>query len=107
MYTLGETFAITPAAAAIKTALEESAANTIGSSSRVMAVNGDDKKKVIYINDASDNRIASFTLPRFNAVTFIKKTTDKVYGQNFPGQGAGKVNATNLTFQQVISRHAD
>jgi len=105
MNTLGATFSITPASAAINTALEESAANTIGSSSRVMAVNGDNIKKVIYINDASDNRIASFTLPRFNAVTFIKKTTDKVYGQNFTG--AGKGAATNLTFQRVHSRHAD
>ena len=105
MDTLGATLSITPGGTAISTALEESAANTIDSSTRVMAVNGDDKKKVIYMNDAADNLIASFTLPRFNSVTFIKKSTDKVYGQNFTG--AGKGAATNLTFQQVISRHAD
>ena len=104
MDTLGATFSITPGGGAINTALEESAANTIGSSTRVMAVNGDDKKKVIYMNDAADNLIASFTLTRYNSVTFIKKSTDKVYGQNFaPDKGT----ATNLTFQQVISRHAD
>jgi len=106
MNTLGATFFITPGGGAIKTALEESAADTINSSTRVMAVNGDNNKKVIYINDASDNMIASFTLPRFNSITFIKKSTDKVYGQNFPF-AAGKVNATNLTFQQVHSHHAD
>lgn len=105
MDTLGATFAITPAAALITTALDEGNANNINSSNRVMAVNGDDKKKVVFINDASDNRIASFTLPRFNSVTFIKKSTDKVYGQNFTS--SSPTNATNLTFQQVNSRHAD
>ena len=105
MDTLGETFAITPGGGAIKTALELAAADTINLSNRVMAVNGDDKKKVVFINDASDNRIASFTLPRFNAVTFIKESTDKVYGQNFTSNQA--TAATNLTFQQVVSRHAD
>ena len=104
MDTLGATFAITPGGAMITTALDEADANNINSSTRVMAVNGDDKKKVVFINDASDNRIASFTLPRFNAVTFIKNSTDKVYAQNYaPGKGT----ATNLTFQQVQSRHAD
>lgn len=104
MDTLGTTTFITPGGPAISTALDEADANSINSSNRVMAVNGDNKKKVIFINDASDNKIASFTLPRFNSVTFIKKTTDKVYGQNYaPNKGA----ATNLTFQQVISRHAD
>jgi hypothetical protein len=102
---LGSTLSFTPGGAAISTALEESAANTIDSSSRVMVVNGDNVKKVIYINDASDTKIASFSLPRFNSVTFIKKSTDKVYGQNFTG--AGKGAATNLTFQRVHSRHAD
>ena len=104
MNTLGATFAITPGGAAISTATDEAVANSINSSNRVMAVNGDDKKKVVFINDASDNKIASFTLPRFNSITFIKKSTDKVYGQNYaPGKGT----ATNLTFQQVHSRHAD
>ena len=104
MDTLGATTFITPGGPPISTALEEADANTINSSNRVMVVNGDNKKKIVFINDASDNRIASFTLPRFNSVTFIKKTTDKVYGQNYaPLQGA----ATNLTFQQVHSRHAD
>jgi hypothetical protein len=104
MDTLGATLSITPDGTAISTALDEVDANTINSSTRVMAVNGDDKKKVVFINDASDNMIASFTLPRYNSITFIKKSTDKVYGQNYaPGKGS----ATNLTFQQVISRHAD
>ena len=105
MDTLGTTTFITPGGPAISTALEEADANSINSSNQVMVVNGDNKKKVVFINDASDNRIASFTLPRFNSVTFIKKSTDKVYGQNFTSAGAGA--ATNLTFQQVHSRHAD
>ena len=104
MNTLGATFSITPGGAAISTALDEVDANTINSSNRVMAVNGDDKKKVVFINDASDNRIASFTLPRFNSITFIKKSTDKVYCQHY---APNKATATNLTFQQVHSRHAD
>ena len=108
MNTLGETFAITPGGAAINTALELAAANSINEATRVMAVNGDNKKKVIYINDASDNKIASFSLPRFNAVTFIKKSTDKVYGNNFTSDtGITGAPATNLTFQKVHSRHAD
>ena len=105
MDTLGATFSITPGGGAINTALSVAAADTINSSTRIMVVNGDDKKKVIYMNDAADNLIASFTLPRFNSVTFIKKSTDKVYGQNFTSAGRGA--ATNLTFQQVHSRHAD
>ncbi|HCY80899.1 MAG TPA: hypothetical protein DHV22_04465 [Xanthomarina gelatinilytica] len=98
---------ITPAGAIINTAENSSSSSDVGNARRVLVANGDNKKKKIFINDANGNNIASFILPRFNSITFIKKSTDKVYGQNVINTGAGFSDATNLTFQKVNTNHAD
>ena len=106
MDTLGAMTFVTPAAALIGTAVSNATKNDIGEAEKVLVVNGDNKKKQIYILNAAESVEASFTLPRFNSVTFIKKSTHTVYGVNI-ADGSGITNATNLTFQKVHSNHAD
>ena len=107
MDTLGAMTFVTPAGALIKTAVSDATKNDIGEAEKVLVVNGDNKKKQIYIVNAAATKVeASFTLPRFNSVTFIKKSTHTVYGLNI-ADGSGITNATNLTFQKVHSNHAD
>lgn len=98
---------ITPAGAIFNSAINSTNSNNIATARRVLVANGDNKKKKIFINDANGNNIASFILPRFNSITFIKKSTDRVYGQNVVNTGDGFTNATNLTFQKVTTNHAD
>ena len=107
MDTLGAMTFVTPAGALINTAVSNATRNNIGEAKKVLVVNGDNKKKQIYILNAAASVLeASFTLPRFNSVTFIKKSTHTVYGVNI-ADGSGITNATNLTFQKVHSNHAD
>ena len=100
-----ETVFITPAAALINSAVSEATSNSIDSSTRVMVANGDSVKKRIFITDSSGNLLSSFTLPRFNVITFIKEKTSKVYGLNFPQGATAGQTATNLTFQKVHTNH--
>jgi hypothetical protein len=107
MDTLGAMTFVTPAGALISTAVSNATRNNIDEAKKVLVVNGDNKKKQIYILNAATSVLeASFTLPRFNSVTFIKKSTHTVYGLNI-ADGSGITNATNLTFQKVHSNHAD
>lgn len=109
MDTLGAMTFITPAGAVINTAINDSTQSTVDSATRVMVVNGDNKKKKISITDATTNTVQySFILPRFNTITFIKKANDTVFGLNFTSANAGYTSdATNLTFQKVHTNHAN
>jgi len=106
MDTLGAMTFITPAGTVVNTAVSAATKNDIDKATKVLVVNGDNKKKTIYIANANNTATqASFMLPRFNSITFFKKSTHTVYGVN--QTAAGVASATNLTFQKVHSNHAD
>ena len=106
MDTLGAMTFITPAGAVVNTAVTAAAKNDINKATKVLVVNGDNKKKRIFIMNTEDTVLhASFLLPRFNSITFFKKSTHTVFGSNQTETGIA--NATNLTFQKVHSNHAD
>lgn len=62
----------------------------------VLVVNGSDSKRVVFLTDANDVAIGSFTLPRYAMVKVTKKGTDKLYAaENLAGSGnSGSVLVT-------------
>ena len=75
-------------------------ANNISTALCVLVVNGSDTKRVVFLTDANDAAIGSFTLPRYAMVKVTKKGTDKLYAANNLA-GAGNVGDVLVTFTKI------
>ena len=54
----------------------------------VLVVNGSDSKRVVFLTDANDVAIGSFTLPRYAMVKVTKNSTEKLHAaNNLAGEG--------------------
>ena len=72
----------------LTTANKVANANNISNANCVLAVNGSDGKRVVFLTDAAGTAIGSFTLPRYAMVKVTKKSTDKLYAaENAAGSG--------------------
>ena len=71
------------------TADKAAGAKNISNAGCVLVVNGADAKRVVFLTDANDVAIGSFTLPKFAMVKVVKKSTDKLYAaENLAGSGS-------------------
>tara|TARA_B100001093_G_C26166076_1_gene733645 strand:- start:124 stop:414 length:291 start_codon:yes stop_codon:yes gene_type:complete len=82
------------------TANKSGNANNISNARCVLAVNGADGKRVVFLTDANDVAIGSFTLPKFAMVKIVKKSSDKLYAaENL--QDAGNEADILVTFTSI------
>lgn len=82
------------------TANKAANSNNISSAHCVLAVNGADGKRVVFLTDANDVAIGSFTLPKFAMVKIVKKSSDKLYAaENL--QDAGNEADILVTFTSI------
>ena len=82
------------------TANKAANSNNISEANCVLAVNGADGKRVVFLTDANDVAIGSFTLPKFAMVKIVKKTSDKLYAaENL--QDAGNEADILVTFTSI------
>jgi hypothetical protein len=70
------------------TANKAANSNNISEANCVLAVNGADGKRVVFLTDANDVAIGSFTLPKYAMVKVTKKSSEKLYAaENLAGSG--------------------
>ena len=70
------------------TADKAAGANTISNAKCVLVVNGSAAKRVVFLTDANDAAIGSFTLPRYAMVKVTKNSTEKLHAaNNLAGEG--------------------
>jgi len=82
------------------TADKDGNANNISEARCVLVVNGSDGKRVVFLTDANDVAIGSFTLPRYAMVKVTKKSSEKLYAaENL--QGHGTVGDILVTFTKI------
>ena len=82
------------------TANKSGNANNISNARCVLAVNGADGKRVVFLTDANDVAIGSFTLPRYAMVKVTKNSTEKLYAaENLAGSGS--VGDILVTFTKI------
>ena len=75
-------------------------ANNISDANCVLVVNGAAGKRVVFLTDANDAAIGSFTLPRYAMVKVVKKSTEKLYAaENLAGSGS--VGDILVTFTKI------
>jgi len=75
-------------------------ANNISNAKCVLAVNGADAKRVIFLTDSAGNDIGSFTLPRYAMVKIVKDSTDKLYAAE-NSSGGGNDLSIFVTFTKI------
>ena len=86
--------------APLETANKAGNAKNISNAKCVLAVNGADGKRVIFLTDSAGTAIGSFTLPRFAMCKIIKKSTDLLYAAE-NASGTGDVNSILVTFTKI------
>jgi len=75
-------------------------ANNISEARCVLVVNGAAAKRVVFLTDANDVAIGSFTLPRYAMVKVTKNSTEKLYAaENLAGSGS--VGDILVTFTKI------
>ena len=75
-------------------------ASNISNAKCVLAVNGADAKRVIFLTDSAGNDIGSFTLPRYAMVKIVKRSTDKLYAAE-SASGGGNDASIFVTFTKI------
>ena len=74
--------------------------DNISSASCVLAVNGADTKRVIFLTDSAGTAIGSFTLPRYAMVKIVKRPSDLLYAAE-NAAGGGNVGDIFVTFTKI------
>jgi hypothetical protein len=74
--------------------------NNVSDANCVLVVNGSSAKRVIFLTDANDAAIGSFTLPRYAMVKVVKKSTEKLHAANNLA-GDGNVGDILVTFTKI------
>ena len=75
-------------------------ANDISNAGCVLAVNGADQKRIIFLTKADGTAIGSFTLPRYAMVKIVKNNSDKLYAAE-NASGGGSVGDIFVTFTKI------
>ena len=84
----------------IVTADKAAGASNISNAKCVLVVNGSASKRVVFLTDANDAAIGSFTLPRYAMVKVVKNSSDKVYAAE-NASGGGSAGDILVTFTKI------
>ena len=74
--------------------------NNISNAKCVLAVNGADTKRVIFLTNSGGAAIGSFTIPRYAMVKIVKDSTDLLYAAE-NADGDGSVGSIFVTFTKI------
>jgi hypothetical protein len=74
--------------------------NNISNATCVLAVNGADQKRTIFLTDSAGASIGSFTVPRYGMVKIVKNSTDLLYAAE-SADGGGHDASIFVTFTKI------